>query len=174
MSTRTVRARDLMRTDVAQLSPQDTIETAIGLFEDSGISGAPVVANGRLVGVLTLADISRPEHLDGDRIETRRDYELSEPAGEELTDEVDPDEVFFAKDDYSPEVLGRDLVGDWMTPEVITVPPEASLKDVCSRMVERQIHRVFVTDEKNLMGVISSFDVVRHVAQSGRREKRST
>ncbi len=165
--TTRVRARDLMHREVVTLSPADTIETALGLFEESGISGAPVVADERLLGVLTLADISRTEHLKGDRIETRREYELSEPVGEERTDELDPEEVLFAKEDYSPQVLGRELVGDWMTTGVVAVRPGASLEEVCKVMVNRQIHRVFVTEEKKLLGVISSFDVVRHVARGG-------
>lgn len=39
-----VKARQLMRTKVATLAPDDTLETAIALFEEPGISGAPVVA----------------------------------------------------------------------------------------------------------------------------------
>ena len=154
-----------MRTDLSTLAPDDTIESALALFEEARIGGAPVVDQGRLVGVLTLADVSRTEHLSGDRIETRREDELSEPVGEELTDELDPEEIFFAKEDYSGELLGRDRVRDWMTSEVVTVPLEATLESACHVMVENHIHRVFVTDEKKLVGVISSFDVVRHVAR---------
>lgn len=161
-----------MRTDVATLASDDTIETALALFSESAISGAPVVANERLVGVLTLADVSRPEHMKGGALETRGEYQLSEPVGEELADEVEPEETFFSKDDYSPEVLGRQLVGDWMSSGVVTVPPDASLEQVCRRMVEHRIHRVFVTEREKLVGVISSFDVVRHVARGAGRTRR--
>jgi len=133
-----------------------------------------VVANGTLMGVLTLADVSRTEHLQGGRLETRSDYEMSEPAGEEFGDEIAPDEVFYLKEDYSPDVLGRELVGDWMTNEVVAVPPDASLETVCRVMTDRRIHRVFVTEERRLIGVISSFDVVRHVAgRSPERQRRT-
>src|SRR5688572_1318792 len=141
-ATSGLTAKDVMRVEVATLSADDSIQTALALFEESRISGAPVVANGRLVGMLTLADVSRPEHLHEDRIETGRDYELSEPSGEERTDELDPDEVFYLKEDYSLEVLGRERVSDWMTSGVVSVPASASLEDVCRVMVERQIHRV--------------------------------
>jgi CBS domain-containing protein len=157
-----------MRTDVATLSSDDTIEAALTLFEESGISGAPVLANGRLVGMLTLADVSRPEHLRGGRLETRGEREYSEPVGEESLDELDPEEVVYLKEDYSPEVLGRELVGDWMTTGVVSVAPEASLAEVCRMMVEKHIHRVCVTEGGRLLGLISSFDVVRHVARAGR------
>jgi CBS domain-containing protein len=166
-------AKDVMRREVATLSADDSIETALALFEESRIGGAPVLANGRLVGMLTLTDISRPEHLREGRIETGREYDLSEPSGEERTDELDPDEVFYLKEDYSPEVLGRERVADWMSSGVVSVPADASLEEVCRVMVERQIHRVCVAEGSKLVGLITSFDVVRHVAR-GRREHRAS
>lgn len=162
-----VTARELMHTDVQTLAPSDTIETAQALFEEARISGAPVVANGRLVGVLSLADIASPEHQREGRLRTQGDYELAEPVGEERTDELDPEDVLYRKEDYSPEVLGRELVGDWMSGGVVTVPPAATLEHVCQVMAERSIHRVFVADGERLLGVISSLDVVRHVAGEG-------
>jgi len=163
-----IQAKDVMRKEVATLAADDTIESALALFEEARISGAPVVESGRLVGMLTLADVSRPEHLRQGRIETEREYELSEVSGEELTDELDPDEVFYVKEDYSPEVLGRERVGDWMTSGVVSVLAEATLEEVCRVMVERQIHRVCVAEGEKLVGLITSFDVVRHVARGGR------
>jgi len=159
-----VTARELMRTDVQTLSPSDTIETAQALFEEARISGAPVVANGRLVGVLSLADIASPEHQREGHLRTQGDYELAEPVGDERVDELDPEEIVFRKEDYSPEVLGRELVGDWMSSGVVTVAPGAALERVCQTMAERSIHRVFVAEGERLLGVISSLDVVRHVA----------
>ena len=159
-------ARDVMRTEIATLSTDDTIQTALELFEESGISGAPVVANERLVGMLTLADLARTEHRKDGRIQANGDYELGEPTGEELADELDPAEVFFSKEDYSPEVLGRTLVGDWMSRGVVSVPPEATLAEVCGVMVNEQIHRVCVLEQGRLVGLVTTFDIVRHVARA--------
>ena len=77
-------ARDVMRTEIATLSTDDTIQTALELFEESGISGAPVVAGEKLVGMLTLADLGRSERRENGCIRTTGEYEMSEPAGEEL------------------------------------------------------------------------------------------
>jgi CBS domain-containing protein len=158
-----VKARDLMRTKVETLSPEDTVETALARFEEIGIGGAPVMADGRLVGMLTLTDVARTEHLENGQPATRSEYAWGDP--EELED-ADPEEVFY-RDNYSPEVLGRALVGDWMSRGVVSVPPEASLQRVCQVMVREQIHRVCVTSGDRLVGLITSFDVVRHLAGSG-------
>lgn len=156
-------ARDVMRTDVATLATDDTIETALALFDESRIGGAPVVANGQLVGMLTLSDISRPEHLKGSGLETRRDYDLT-PDEDELAEDFDAEQVIYLKDDYSPDVLGRELVGDWMSSGVVSVSPDTPLERVCQVMLEKQVHRVCVTEASRLVGLISSIDVVRQVA----------
>jgi predicted transcriptional regulator len=94
---------------------------------------------------------------------------MSEPVGEESVDELDPDEIFFVKEDYSAEVVDTDRVADWMTPKVISVAPDAAIEEVCRVMIEEHIHRVFVAEKGKLLGVISSFDVVRHVARAAAR-----
>jgi CBS domain-containing protein len=163
MNERQVKAQDLMRTAVLTLSPDDTIETALALFEDAGIGGAPVVANGKLAGMLTLTDVSRTEHFE-DRSSERGEYALSDAADDEDAFDLDPAEVLYLKHGYSPEVLGRALVGDWMSRGVISVAPEASLQQVCSAMASNKIHRVCVVEGDRLVGLITSFDIVRHMA----------
>jgi len=170
---RETKARDVMRAEVETLTPDDTIHMALQLFEDSGISGAPVVGkDGGLLGMLTLADVSRPEHEKDGLLETRSDDELAEPVGEERTDELDPAEAFYVKDDYSAGLLGPKLVGDWMTSGVITVARDASLEKVCETMVQNRVHRVCVVEKGVLVGLITSFDVVRHVARGRTRRAR--
>ncbi len=163
-----VRARDLMRADVTSLSPDDTIESALATFEELRISGAPVLdATGRLLGVLSLSDIARPEHTAEDLLQTKpRGFELADES--EGADDALPGEVFFAKEDYSSEIRGRELVCDWMNEELISVRPDADLVEVCTAMVDQGIHRVFVCEGTRLLGVITSFDVMRCVAQSRR------
>jgi CBS domain-containing protein len=161
-------ARDLMRTNLTVLAPDDTIVDALAVLEDNGVSGAPVVSAGKLVGVLTMTDIARSANAHEGRSAGEERWEFSEPVGEERSDELDPDEVFFLKDDYSPDVLGRERVREWMTRQVIAVTGDEPIDKVCARMVDHQIHRVFVTEEGRLKGVVSTFDVVRHVAGRAR------
>ena len=168
-------ARDVMRTQVVTLSPLDSIHSALSTFEDHRIGGAPVTDDdGKVVGVLTLSDVARTEHLSGDRLSPQRGtFEMSDFDGEEAPDEADPDEVFFAKSDYSAELAGEDRVGDWMTQRVVTVAPRDHLPAVCAKMVRHQIHRVFVVDDERVVGIISSFDIVRCVAGTPRKPART-
>ncbi|HZL99695.1 MAG TPA: CBS domain-containing protein [Planctomycetota bacterium] len=162
-----VRARDLMRTEVVTLTADATIREAVETLQDDRLGGVPVLDGaGKVVGFLSLADIARIEHLQGDRLaEARGDRQLSNPIGEALEEESVDDEEFASREDYSPELLGHETVGQWMTRGVISVPPDATLKELCATMVKESVHRLVVLERGRLKGIISTMDVVRHVAE---------
>lgn len=60
-------------------------------------------------------------------------------------------------------------VGEYMNSDVVTVPPEATLREVGILLLDRRIHRVVVAaDEggrKRPLSVISAADLVYHLAQ---------
>ena len=155
-----VLARDLMRTDVLVLRADDSIRSAAEQLEEIGASGAPVVdGSGRLVGVLTTKDIARSEHVDDECVSTRIAF-ASAPDDAGTTDAAGFDEVVSWSAAFGEQMVGRARIGDWMTPGVTTVAPQAALGDVCRLMVDDGIHRVFVVDDKGLVGVVSTQDVV--------------
>jgi CBS domain-containing protein len=162
-------ARQIMVTDVLELQVDAPVRDAVEAFEDYHIHGAPVVdAARRLVGVLSDADIVRIGRVREGRVTSVAS--AAEPSPEREGDDEVPDPEFseFAPEEYSPELLGRETVGDWMTTEVITVAPEATLQEICSILDREQIHRVFVVDGEKLAGVVSTMDVVRCIARAGR------
>jgi CBS domain-containing protein len=164
-----IKARDIMQTDVVRFLPSTPIEEAVETMEDLHISGAPVLDEaGNILGVLSAYDIAKPEHVRAGRVEAvHGDFEMSEPVGEEAVDESRGDEAFFAKSDYSPEVFGSDTVGEWMSRDVIAVEPEWTLKEICNVMVKQHIHRVPVVKGRALLGIITTFDIVRCIGERG-------
>lgn len=159
-----ILARDVMRTDVLVLRAADSIRSAAEQLEDMGASGAPVVDEaGHLIGVLTTKDIARSEHVDEESISTRIEG-VSEPDDASTADAEGFDEEVFTTEAFAEEVAGRARIGDWMTPGVTSVAPGTTLGDVCRVMIDENIHRVFVVDQKRLLGVVSSKDVVQLLA----------
>lgn len=59
-----VRAEHLMRTDVITIGPDAAIPAAVGRLLQYKVSGLPVVAGDRLVGIITKSDVCRAI-LDG-------------------------------------------------------------------------------------------------------------
>jgi CBS domain-containing protein len=162
-----VRARDLMRSQVVTLSPDASIREAVETLQDDHLGGVPVVDESeKVVGFLSLADIARIEHLQGDRVaEERGDRQLANPVGDAMEEESVDDEEFVGRDDYSPEALGRETVGQWMTRGVVAISPSATLKEVCATMVRESVHRLVVLERGRLQGILSTMDIVRHLAE---------
>src|SRR5215510_13878698 len=55
--TSMLRLRDIMTTDVLPVSPETSVRDAMELLARHHVSGAPVIANHQLVGVVTTTDL---------------------------------------------------------------------------------------------------------------------
>lgn len=154
-------ASDLMETKLIRLDHDATLEEAAAILEDAGISGAPVVdPSGKLVGVVSLRDVAqRARFKPLDRGDESNDALDDVELGEES------DDAPSMADDYTVVNRSRELVRDCMSSSLITVPPSLSVREVAGRMVRERIHRVFVVEGHKLLGVISTFDLARAVAE---------
>lgn len=151
-------ARDLMSTEVATVRDDLTLEELASFLVENDISGAPVTdEGGRLVGVITLADLARVQSERG-----------------EVTPELfDPG--FFARGwegHFEVEELrklhvessGR-LVREAMTPTVFSLPEETPVPEIARTLVNGHIHRVLVTREGQVVGVVSAMDLLELMAE---------
>ena len=78
-------------------------------------------------------------------------------------------------------VTSFDLVEAWsplmgvhsiMSTDVVTVTPHTTVTDAARTMVERRVHHLVVSQRNVIVGIVSSFDVMRHLA--GRVEQLSS
>jgi len=53
------------------------------------------------------------------------------------------------------------VVADVMSPFILSVRPETALMDAAKLMVDDDVHRLLVTAEGRLVGIVSSMDVLR-------------
>ena len=163
MDATKVKARDLMQANVAKLDVDTPVDEAISLLEADRISGAPVVdAAGRVVGVFSLTDVARAKDAEERTTgSSRHEYYLPHEGIDEEADE------FSMKEDYSPDVLPSGTVVEWMSENIVSVAPGDSARVVCKRMSDHGVHRVLVVEGDRLAGILSSFDVVRWLADKG-------
>jgi CBS domain-containing protein len=161
-----IQAADIMQTRVVTFSPSTPIDEAVQTFEDQRISGAPVVnERGRLVGVLSLTDIARPDHVKSGRPSAAGSaMALTVPDDDSLEGELEEEDVVLSMDDYDTGMRDRPTVGDWMSTQPICIGPEWTLPRICRLMLKERIHRVPVVHAHELKGIVSTFDVVRCVA----------
>lgn len=146
-------ARDVMTKDPKTASEDWSLEQLARFFVDHSISGAPVVTpRGKVVGVVSVTDLVRAQS----------ERESAPP------EEHD----FYARSfeaDFSPEDL-KDLrlvqeshrrVRDVMTPCVFDVNEDTPVAQIAEQMVRGRIHRVFVSREDKIVGVVSALDLLR-------------
>lgn len=144
---RELRVGEIAHEEWPTLGPEETVEGAIKLFAESGISGAPVVEGGRLIGIVT----------EGDLI--FRDAEIRAPGFLDILGGLIP---LGSWDDYRREALKSAgvTVDEVMTRDLLTVSPDATLADAATLMADKRIKILPVTEDDELHGVITRMDIL--------------
>jgi CBS domain-containing protein len=63
-------------------------------------------------------------------------------------------------------LVGSDLtVADIMTREVLVVASADDVRDVARRMIDAHVHRVLVCDGEEVVGILTTFDLLQAVAR---------
>lgn len=181
-----VTLREIMSKEVVTLTPDMSLKEVADVFVSEHITGAPVVNADRLVGVISTTDLLELEPFDmRSRRESTEEIDWDEwtpvdAAGEgeptsfyftELWARVGPDalEQFRTPDSPEAAVLDERTVSDVMTRGVHGLPPGAKVRDAAAYMLEHGIHRVLVLEKGKLIGMVTTTDVVRAVAERGLR-----
>jgi len=149
-------AGDVMERSVVAVEPALPAVELERLFERERISGAPVVADGRLVGVVSRSDLLRAQTDAAERADALLDYYRDVGGGA-------PDRSEHAR--LKGERAEGSCVRDLMTQELVTVTAGQSIAEVARALSTHRIHRILVVDHGRLVGVISSLDVVRLVSE---------
>ena len=158
-------AKDMVASEVMRRSVQ-TVSAAISLpeleraFVRAGIWGFPVVDDERVVGVVSRSDIIQQLDLEHQTAKRTSDFyrdangfhEVPLATGDQIADRVG-------------ERMEQLTVQDVMHRQLFAVAPDQPLRAVAQTMVDNDIHRVLVTREGRLIGVISTSDFVRLYAE---------
>jgi len=159
LNPKKISARQVMNADVQTLHEASPIKEAILTLREYNITGAPVVNDsGECIGVFSSTDVLE---LDAETEERETPVAGSYFNVDPLEEET---EGYFSREEYDLNVLGRDTVGQRMNSQIQAAAPDSSLERVCQSMLNERIHRVLVMEDRKLLGIISSFDVVRFVA----------
>jgi len=147
------QARDLMQKDVITIDGNASLLDAHRLFVEEEISGAPVIDEiGRVIGVLSARDLLRAtdEERDAAVVQTNYFRELEEFSG--------PDWGRMPED--LQDRLANRPVSEVMSPDVITVAPDATIAEVAHTLRHHRVHRVLVATNEAFVGLISTFDLI--------------
>jgi predicted transcriptional regulator len=155
-STDKLRARDIMTPHIKSVPQNWTMQRFATFLSDNNISGSPVANNqGDLIGIATLKDIA-DFHLNS----------VSENFEEKLTEEERLEARRLRMMMFEGFSKLPVEVGDIMTPIIISVDEQTKIIDVAKLMMKEHLHRIFVKNGTTLTGIITTYDLLRVIAES--------
>jgi len=139
-----------MTTQVLTVGPDASVREAALLLADKGITSAPVVDRGEVVGIVSEGDLFHLQDEDTDGPKRRSSwYRL-----------IEDQQAAAAFDAKAHNMHVRDV----MTHNIISVSELTSLADVADTLVSNNVKQLLVMREKKLLGVVSRTDIVRTLA----------
>lgn len=128
-----MQVREHMSAPAIVVSPETPVARAMEILRSRRIGRLPVVADGRLVGIVSEPDLLRA---------------MPSPATSLTVWEM-------------PELLERLPVREVMTPDVVVVEPTTRVQDAAQLMVDRRIGGLPVVEDGRVVGIITETDVFR-------------
>ncbi|HET9626639.1 MAG TPA: CBS domain-containing protein [Kofleriaceae bacterium] len=126
-----------MTAPVATVDQDAALSLVARVLDERRVSAVPVVDGGAVVGVISRADLVRVGRIQAG----------SHHRSPVLT---------------LPQKRAGDLVREAKRAPIV-VAPSTPLRQTAVTMLERRIHRVFVVEGRDLVGVVSTFDMMRAV-----------
>lgn len=160
--TRTAKltVSDIMQRNVLCVEEDWSLHRLARFLTDNNISGAPVVsAKGDLAGVVSLTDIVRYDSMPEAKSSNRDTHEYYLHT---LESQVSMEEAarFHVEHESSAKV------GDIMTPMIFQISENAGIEEVADTMVKGHIHRLFVTQNNKIVGIVTTLDMLNVLRNS--------
>jgi CBS-domain-containing membrane protein len=152
---------DVMQTKVLTVSPGTALPDLERKLLSSRVGALPVVdRDGRLAGIVSRSDVVRQLCLE---------RSLGEAMADAYRDQTDERFAEKAKEDVAVAIgkrMEQLTVRDVMIRDVLTAEPGLALTKAAQRMIERRVHRLPVVEEGRLVGILTSLDLVRVMAEA--------
>ncbi len=128
--------KDWMTRDVISVSPETGVLAAGNLMRESGVRRLPVVADGRVAGIVTHGDVREAKPSTNSALSA---WEMN-------------------------YLLARLTVAEIMTKTLLTITPEATIGEAAYLMFKNKVSGLPVLDaDENLTGILTESDIFRMV-----------
>jgi CBS domain-containing protein len=153
-----------MQGDVRTVAPDTTIVDLERLLLQERVGGLPVLdRDGQLLGIVSRSDVVRQLSIE---------QSLGEAMSDAYRDQTNENWTDSSREEIGTTIgqrMQRLRVCDMMIRDVVTVAPDDSLQDAARCLVERHFHRLPVVEGDRLVGIVSSLDLARLIADGGLR-----
>ena len=129
---------EIMTTNVVTLSTKDDLVTAEELFKKHRIRHIPVVRDDTILGMLSYTDLMRISFADA----------------------IDDDEY-----EVDTMVYNMFSIEQVMVKDVVSVAPNATVKEVAQFLAQKEFHALPVVDDGKLVGIVTTTDLIRYLLE---------
>jgi CBS domain-containing protein len=133
-----VTVRDLMTQNPTTLDRNETLDLAESIMNLGRIRHLPVIEDGRIVGIVSQRDLFRSALI------TALGF------GRKTTDTL----------------IKTIKIKEIMTKKVVTISPEANIKDAARLMIDKKIGCLPVVEGDRLVGIVTETDMLRYVVEN--------
>jgi acetoin utilization protein AcuB len=133
---------DIMTPNPVTVTPRNAIRTAVNLMREVGCRRLPVIDRDRLVGIITDRDLRRAANSP-----------------------------FVVREQwYDNFILDHIEVGSCMTPNPLTIPPDAPVSEAARLMRDHKIGGLPVVAGGHLVGIVTETDLLNFLIDMLERE----
>ena len=151
-------AKDFMNSEVVYVNPEASVFDVARVFSQKGISGAPVVENEKVIGMISVSDIVKFMSLK------LMDAEIISHEPQSLTFFL-LNLVKMGKDymDFKKELerISKLEVKHMMSKDIVFIKPDANLLEIAETMEKNDVNRLPVIEGNRLIGIISRADLIK-------------
>jgi CBS domain-containing protein len=175
-----LRLEEIMTTELVSVAPELSVREAMELLVNEHVSGAPVVAQNKVVGVVSVTDLLAFAAATPDATERERPWDELED-GAEAADANDPAAAWLDEPEVNADSdvaerfdqlevargydrLAQHTVADVMTHNICSLPAHTRVDTAADFMRRAAIHRVLVMNDDVLVGIVSLKDIADAVA----------
>lgn len=154
-AVRQLAVKDLMRRDVLTVGADWSLDRLAEFLIQNNISGVPVTSTtGELVGVVSSTDIVRHDSMP---VKDSQAHDPHEYYRHGLDGQLAREEFASFRVEPDTTVTVRDI----MTPMIFEVSEDVPVQQVADTMIRGRIHRVFVTHQRKVVGVVTALDMLK-------------
>ncbi len=150
------KVREIMNKNVICFTPENTVFEVAKVLYENNISGAPVVENEKVVGIISESDIVK-------FISTKLGIESSHkiPSLGILIFEILKIGKDYLKMKKEMKTISEVKIKNLMSKKIISIDPEASLFDAANLMEKHDVNRLPVIENERLIGIVTRADLIK-------------
>jgi len=154
-----MKIKDIMSDKVITFKPDDTLHSALETFTDRNISGAPVVRDGKLVGLITELDIIKVIDIYTPKVHfTSMPHFFLVLAGLKSRSKA-------AELKKKVTAASKLKVEDFMTRDPVVISKEADIMEAARLIDTYKVNRLPVVEKGKVKGIVTRNDVIKAVAK---------